>query len=157
MPAWMTSCGILLLALDTRFCTFTAAMSGSVPCLKKTVRVMLPSLLELDVMYVMFSTPFTASSMGVATERATVSALAPGYDAVTTTVGGAMSGNWEMGKVSADMAPSITKRMEITVDSTGRSINFCNIESNCFNQEKNYRSEERRVGKESRSRRSGED
>jgi len=37
-----------------------------------------PSLLELEVMYVMFSTPLMASSRGVATERATTSALAPG-------------------------------------------------------------------------------
>src|SRR5690606_40589961 len=102
-------------------------MSGSVPCSKNTVRVMLPSLLELDVMYVMFSTPFTASSMGVATERATASALAPGYDAVTTTVGGAISGNCEMGKVSAEIAPSKINKMEMTVDNTGRSINFFNI------------------------------
>ena len=33
-PTWVTSAGSCPVALDTRFCTLTAAMSGSVPCLK---------------------------------------------------------------------------------------------------------------------------
>ena len=33
-PTFVTSAGRSAVAFDTRFCTFTAAMSGSVPCLK---------------------------------------------------------------------------------------------------------------------------
>ena len=33
-PTWFTSEGSCPVALETRFCTFTAAMSGSVPFLK---------------------------------------------------------------------------------------------------------------------------
>ncbi len=40
----------------------------------------------------MRSTPLTSCSIGVATVSATVLALAPGYVAVTWTVGGATSG-----------------------------------------------------------------
>src|SRR3569833_1993269 len=75
----------------------------------------------------MISTPFTASSIGVATERATTSALAPGYDAVTCTVGGAISGNCVIGSVKSDMMPSKTRRIDITVERTGLSMNFRNI------------------------------
>jgi len=46
--------------------------------LKKTFIAIEPSLLDVDVMYVMFSTPLMASSIGVATALATTSALAPG-------------------------------------------------------------------------------
>ena len=35
-PTCVTSAGSKASALDTRFCTFTAAMSGSVPCSKNT-------------------------------------------------------------------------------------------------------------------------
>ena len=35
-PTFVTSAGSRASALDTRFCTFTAAMSGSVPCSKNT-------------------------------------------------------------------------------------------------------------------------
>src|SRR5215470_13982107 len=84
---------------------------------------MLPSLLELEVMYVIFSTPFTASSIGVATVRATTSALAPGYTAVTCTLGGAISGNKVTGKVNKDNPPNKRRMIEITVDNIGRSIN----------------------------------
>jgi hypothetical protein len=93
---------------------------------------MLPSLLELEVMYVIFSTPLIDCSNGVATERATTSALAPGYDAVTTTLGGAISGNKVTGKVYKDIAPSNNNIIETTVDKTGRSINLFSIEYKVF-------------------------
>ena len=96
----------------------------------------------------MFSTPLTASSIGVATERATTSALAPGYEAVTCTVGGAISGNCVIGRSMSDMIPSNNKRMEITVERTGLLINVLSMivvlsapglsrgysEIRCFNQ-----------------------
>src|SRR5215471_16292118 len=70
----------------------------------------------------MFSTPLIASSNGVATERATTSAFAPGYNAVTCTVGGAISGNKVMGRVYNDNNPNNTRIIDTTVESTGRSM-----------------------------------
>jgi hypothetical protein len=75
-------------------------------------------------MYVIFSTPLMASSRGVATALATTSAFAPGYDAATCTVGGAMSGNKVMGKVNSDINPSKSSMIDTTVDNTGLSINL---------------------------------
>ena len=68
-----------------------------------------------------------AFSIGGATERAMVSALAPGYTAVTITVGGAISGNFVMGRFSIPTIPSITISMDITVASTGLFIIFLSI------------------------------
>src|SRR6478609_11160395 len=96
------------------------------------VSVIVPSLLELEVMYVIFSTPLIACSKGVATERATTSALAPGYTAVTTTLGGAISGNKVMGKVYSEMPPSNSNITDTTVDKTGRSINRFSIIDKSF-------------------------
>jgi hypothetical protein len=100
--------------------------------LKNTFRVIDPSLLEVEVMYVMFSTPLTASSRGVATALATTSALAPGYAAVTCTVGGAISGNSVIGRVYRDNNPSKVSMIDTTVDNTGRSINLFSISNEVF-------------------------
>ena len=43
-PCLITSWGSFAWAMATRFCTFTAAMSRSVPTLNVTVRVIVPSL-----------------------------------------------------------------------------------------------------------------
>ncbi|MCY1239197.1 hypothetical protein D3C86_1317520 [compost metagenome] len=77
-PCCTTSAGSWLVACATLFCTLTAAWSASVPSLKKTVMARVPSLLAVELMYVMFSTPLMDSSSDGATERKTVSALAPG-------------------------------------------------------------------------------
>ena len=45
------------------------------------------------------STPLTRCSIGSATSRSTVAALAPGYRAVTCTVGGTTSGYCETGRL----------------------------------------------------------
>ena len=63
-PTFVTSVGSNAVALDTRFCTFTVAMSGSVPCLKNTEICTLPEALAFDVMYVMSGTPLILSSSG---------------------------------------------------------------------------------------------
>src|SRR6266567_1320567 len=86
-------------ACATRFCTSTWAVSRLTPSLKVTVRVYEPSLLHCDDMYIMFSTPLTCCSMGAATVSATTWALAPGYTAEISTVGGVISGYWVMGSV----------------------------------------------------------
>jgi hypothetical protein len=47
--------------------------------------------------------------------------------ALTDTVGGAMSGYCVIGSVANPIAPKMTIRIEITVDSTGRLINLSNF------------------------------
>src|SRR5471030_1733224 len=69
-------------------------------------------------MYIMPSTPLTCCSMGAATVSATTCALAPGYDADTSTVGGVISGYCATGKVNSAMVPPST----ITMDSTEAKI-----------------------------------
>ena len=81
----------------------------------------------LEVMYIMFSTPLICSSRGAITEFNTVDALAPVYVALTDTVGGAMSGYCVIGSVANPIAPRITIKMGITVDSTGRLMNLSNF------------------------------
>jgi len=69
-----------------------------------------------------------ASSIGVATALATTSAFAPGYDAVTCTVGGAISGKSVIGRTNKDNNPNNVTMMETTVDKTGLSINLFSIQ-----------------------------
>src|SRR5262249_60670937 len=69
-------------------------------------------------MYIMPSTPLTCCSTGAATVSATTLALAPGYDADTSTVGGAISGYWAMGSVNRAMVPARV----MTIDSTEAKI-----------------------------------
>ena len=52
------------------------------------------------------------------------------------TVGGAMSGYWVIGKETKPMAPKMTIKIEITVESTGRLIKLSNFMSFCFSQYK---------------------
>src|SRR5262249_4910807 len=69
----------------------------------------------------MFSTPFTSCSIGAATVSATTFALAPGYVAVTFTVGGTTSGYCAIGSFWSATRPMITMTIERTVAKTGRS------------------------------------
>src|SRR5262249_5478060 len=71
-------------------------------------------------MYSMPSTPLTCCSMGAATVSATTWALAPGYDAATSTVGGAISGYWAMGSVNRAMPPPRTMTIDNTEAKIGR-------------------------------------
>src|SRR3954466_11358431 len=70
----------------------------------------------------MRSTPLTSCSIGVATVSATILALAPGYVAVTWTVGGATSGHWAIGSFGSDTTPTITMTIDRTVAKIGRSM-----------------------------------
>ena len=79
-------------------------------------------MVHCDDMYIMCSTPLTWASIGAATVSRTVWALAPGYRAVTWTVGGATCGYWATGKVSTDTAPASTKTIERTEAKIGRSM-----------------------------------
>src|SRR5262245_59526882 len=121
-PIRLTSSGSFASATATRFWTSTWAVSRLVPSSKVTSRFICPSLVHFDDMYSIRSTPLTSCSMGVATVSATVRALAPGYVAVTWTVGGATSGYWAMGSLSRATPPTITMTTERTEAKIGRSM-----------------------------------
>ena len=76
-PPFTTSAGRRPCTVAALFCTFTMAMSGSVPWRKKTEMDALPVLDAVDDMYIIPSTPLMASSSGTTTLFCTVSALAP--------------------------------------------------------------------------------
>src|SRR5205085_5004611 len=107
-------------ASDSRFCTSTWEMLRSDPGLNVTVRVYVPSLVHCDDMYIMPSTPLTCCSIGAATVSATTWALAPGYTADTSTVGGVMSGYCATGRVNSAMLPPSTTTMDSTEAKIGR-------------------------------------
>src|SRR5436190_127476 len=73
-------------------------------------------------MYIMPSTPLTCCSIGAATVSATTWALAPGYDAETSTVGGVISGYCATGKFISAMAPASVTTMDSTAAKIGRSM-----------------------------------
>src|SRR5215469_10850343 len=73
-------------------------------------------------MYIIPSTPLTWASIGAAIVSRTVWALAPGYSAVTCTVGGVTSGYWATGSVKTATPPASTKTTEMTVAKIGRSM-----------------------------------
>src|SRR3954454_19405571 len=70
----------------------------------------------------MRSTPLTSASIGVATVSPTVLALAPGYVAVTCTVGGATSGYCAIGSCVSATAPTIRITIDSTLAKMGRSM-----------------------------------
>ncbi len=77
MPLVRTSAGSRPSAWLTRFCTSTAARSGSRPTSKETLMVLRPLLVLEDCTYVMPSTPLMTCSSGVVTALSTACALAP--------------------------------------------------------------------------------
>src|SRR5580704_5587125 len=70
----------------------------------------------------MFSVPLICSSSGVATVSATVSGLAPGNNAVTTTDGGTTSGYSEIGSCAIEIRPARKMATEMTPAKIGRSM-----------------------------------
>ena len=70
----------------------------------------------------MSSVPLICSSSGVATVSAMVFGLAPGNNAVTTTVAGTTSGYSETGSWKAEISPARKIRKEITPAKIGRSM-----------------------------------
>ena len=67
------------------------------------------------------STPFTASSIGVATVSAITLGLAPGYCARTTTDGGTTSGYSEIGITRSASSPATKMSTDSTPAKIGRS------------------------------------
>src|SRR5215469_8696796 len=73
----------------------------------------------------MFSTPLICCSRGVATVRDTVSAEAPGYVVVTSTVGGTISGYCATGNTSRAPSPRSVTNVLRTIAKCGRSMKKC--------------------------------
>lgn len=73
-----------------------------------------------------------ASSRGTMTLFSTVSAFAPGYDVVTSTVGGAIFGNCSTGSLMRAINPSNNIPADMTIDRTGRSINVFTVILYCL-------------------------
>src|SRR5579862_6452822 len=78
-PLRCTSSGNCGVAIATRFCTKTCALSRSVPSLKVMVIVSWPFEVAWLYMYSMSSTPLICCSIGAATVSEMVCAEAPGY------------------------------------------------------------------------------
>src|SRR6516165_2912026 len=121
-PVALTTSGNVGKAWLTRFCTSTWAMFRSVPSSKVTVRLYPPSFVHCDDMYSIFSTPLTCCSIGAATVSAMTCALAPGYTAETSTVGGVISGYCATGSVNSATPPASTTTMDNTEAKMGRLI-----------------------------------
>src|SRR5882724_1263206 len=85
-PRLTTSAGRRDEAWETRFCTSTCALLGSVPGRNVIVICNVPSEPATDFMYIMPSAPLICSSNGADTVSAMTLGLAPGYVALTTTV-----------------------------------------------------------------------
>ena len=77
-PSLITSGGNLLVADDTRFCTFTASTLGSVPNLNTTLSAASPSFPASLSMYFIPGTPLRACSKGIITDFTNSSLFAPG-------------------------------------------------------------------------------
>src|SRR5690606_6735335 len=112
-PFLMTSSGSSSIIVATRFCTATAAISGSIPTAKVTSITTVPLLLATDDMCVIPGTPLIAFSNGTATVLAHTSAFAPRYFALTDTEGGMISGYCVIGREKKDNIPSNTMSREI--------------------------------------------
>src|SRR5580658_4962415 len=75
----------------------------------------------------MLSTPLTCCSIGVATDCSRACASAPTYVACNLISGGAIFGNWAIGRAAMDTAPTITVRIAMTMATMGRLMKNCDI------------------------------
>src|SRR5215467_5256136 len=86
-----------------------------------------PALVAEEVMKRMFWTPLIDCSNGIRTDSTKTLALAPGYEIITITVGGAMLGNWAIGSVLIPSTPRNNRMMEMTIANAGRRRIFANM------------------------------
>src|SRR3989442_348646 len=89
-PFLRTSSGRRGSAICTRLLTLNTDWSTLVPGSNVAVICRVPFDEDVELKYESFSTPDSCSSIGEATVLASVSALAPGYEVVISTVGGAI-------------------------------------------------------------------
>jgi len=118
-PCCTTSDGSRGVASATLFCTCTWAISGSVPGLKVSVIEAPPLALDEELKYSRLSMPVSCCSITWVTAPSVVSALAPGYAALTVTCGGAMLGYDSTPRPRMARMPDITIRIAITQANTG--------------------------------------
>src|SRR5258708_37074124 len=121
-PRLTTSAGRRDKAWETRFCTSTCALLGSVPGRNVIVICNVPSEPATDFMYIMPSAPLICSSNGADTVSAMTLGLAPGYVALTTTVGGTTSGYSLMGSNGTEIRPATRMTIDNTAAKIGRSM-----------------------------------
>src|SRR6267143_1701345 len=119
-PFLRTSSGRRGSAICTRLLTLNTDWSTLVPGSKVAVICSVPLEEDVELKKESFSTPDSCSSMGAATVRDSVSALAPGYEVVISTVGGAISGYWETASSLAATSPARTMMIAMTPAKTGR-------------------------------------
>src|SRR5579871_3143287 len=86
-----------------------------------------PALVASEVMYRIPQAPLIACSSGMITDSANDFAFAPGYDAETITIGGATSGNCEVGSKLMANTPMKMITTDNTIASTGRLMKMLNI------------------------------
>jgi hypothetical protein len=87
-----------------------------------------PSLPASDAIYFIPGIPLMALSNGIRTAFVISSPLAPGYSAVTVTLGGEMEGNCVTGRLVMASTPKKTIMSDMTMDRTGLCINLLNID-----------------------------
>src|SRR5438445_4936024 len=121
-PVRLTSSGSRGRAICTRLFTWMVALLTSVPTSKVQVIVSVPFEEEVDWKYSRPSTPESCSSIGAATVRESVSALAPGSAAVIVTVGGAISGYCATGNTCQATSPASVVMIAMTEAKIGRSM-----------------------------------
>src|SRR4051794_31419200 len=126
-PFLRTSSGRRGKAICTRLLTLNTDWSTLVPGSKVAVLGRLPVEDEVELKKESFSTPESCSSIGAATVRASVSALAPGNAAMICTVGGVI---WEYcapGSSYAATTPASTITIAMTAANPGRWIKNLDI------------------------------
>src|SRR5215831_16859991 len=90
-----------------------------------------PALEAEEVMNRMFCTPLMDCSSGIRTDSTRTLALAPGYEIMTITVGGAMLGNCAMGRVLTPSRPRKSRMIEMTIANAGRCRILVNTVRKC--------------------------
>jgi hypothetical protein len=92
-----------------------------------------PALVASEVMYFMPQAPLMDCSSGMITDSANDLALAPGYDADTMTIGGAIEGNCDVGSVLIANTPMKIITSDKMMAKTGLFMNLLNIVLRCLN------------------------
>ena len=122
MPVRRTSSGKRASAVLTSLLTLKTARSMSVPISNVIVMANRPLVSALELKYSKPSKLCSFSSMGAATVFINVSTFAPGYVAVTITVGGVILGYCSIGNCIAAANPARTMKIDNTDANIGRSI-----------------------------------
>src|SRR5471032_821332 len=121
-PVCCTSAGRREVATCSLFCTWTWAMSGSVPGAKVMVVVDWPVSSLIDDIYSRLSMPLICCSITWITVFCMVSAEAPGKVAAICTTGGETGGNCSTGSLKTAMPPTSIRISDRTMAKMGRRM-----------------------------------